>query len=225
MYIYIFQEEDESGNPIQALPIIGESPVGTSTEENVSSRPIGPFLPLPHNLILTPELTTFACTAISAQNITRQSNASLTPSSSIAPTMSANQASVSTTSASVVMETSDAVTSSSSVETPVTPSSSIGLNVNAIQMIGGQKDSPGDFRSPKRRRIGSSEKSVSGDQEEEGNVRQNASFFLGIFTIKVCVKYTFIMQLLLDVWSIMLHPCLSVILVFVCPVLGFHSIT
>lgn len=138
--------------------------------------------------------------------------------------MSANQASVSTTSASVVMETSDAVTSSSSVETPVTPSSSIGLNVNAIQMIGGQKDSPGDFRSPKRRRIVSSEKSVSGDQEEEGNVRQNA-FFLCIFTIKVCVKYTFIMQLLLDVWSIMLHPCLSVILVFVYPVLGFHSIT
>lgn len=91
--------------------------------------------------------------------------------------MSANQASVSTTSASVVMETSDAVTSSSSVETPVTPSSSIGLNVNAIQMIGGQKDSPGDFRSPKRRRIVSSEKSVSGDQEEEGNVRQNTSFF------------------------------------------------
>lgn len=159
------QEEDESGNPIQALPIVGELPVGTSTEENVSSRPFSPFLPLPHNLILTPELTTFACTAISAQNITRQSNTSLASSSSIAPTMSANQASVSSTSASVVMETSDTVTSSSSVETPATPSSSTGLNVNAIQMIG-QTDSPRDFRSPKRRRIVSP---VSGDQEEEGN--------------------------------------------------------
>jgi hypothetical protein len=151
-------------------------------EENVAARPFSPFLPLPHNLILTPELTTFACTAISAQNITRQSNTSLTALSGIAPTMSANQASVSTTSASIIMETSDTVTSSSLVEIPVTPSSSTGLTVNTIQMIGGQKDSPGDFWSPKRRRIVSPDKSVSGDQEEEGNVRQTI-FFAYIFCI------------------------------------------
>ena len=90
--------------------------------------------------------------------------------------MSANQASVSTTSASIITESSDTVTSSSSVEIPVTPSSSTGLTVNTIQMIGGQKDSPGDFRSPKRRRIVSPDKSVSGDQEEEGNVRQTIFF-------------------------------------------------
>jgi len=164
-------------------------------EENVAARPFSPFLPLPHNLILTPELTTFACTAISAQNITRQSNTSLTASSSIAPTMSANQASVSTTSASIVMETSDTVIPSSSVEIPVTPSSSTGLTVNAIQMIG-EKDSPGDFRSPKRRRIVPPDKSsVSGDQEEEGNVRQTIFFaYIFVFTINICVKDAFIMR-------------------------------
>lgn len=169
---------EEENQREQGIPLVGESPVAVYTP---SSRTSG-VIPLPPLPSLTFEVSTNAVTAVeSIHNITIQSNAVTSVESvhnfsvqpyvattdmSTASILSQSQILLPSESRSVSLEAS---ASNSATRAPTTPSTSTKSSRSSNLVHGGLKDSPCDFRSPKRRRIMSPGKSGDGELEDEGN--------------------------------------------------------